>query len=73
MYDILGCPFTLFGDFEMTYRELIEQLEKLTEEQLECTVTVDSLERRECYPALLAITGNDHDSLDEDHPILTIY
>ena len=56
----------------MTYRELIEQLEKLTDEQLDCTVTVDSLDRRECYPAGLAITGNDHDSLDEDHPILTI-
>ena len=59
-------------EIEMTYRELIKQLEKLTAEQLDCTVTVDSLDRRECYPAGLAITENDHDSLDEGHPILTI-
>jgi len=57
----------------MTYRELIKELEQLTDEQLECTVTVDSLDRRECYPAMLATTLDDHDSLDEDHPILTIY
>ena len=56
---------------EMTYRELIEQLEKLTEEQLECTVTVEDLYDQECYAADLAITGNGHDSLDEDHPIIT--
>ena len=70
MYDILGCPFTLL-EIEMTYRELIEQLEKLTEEQLECTVTVEDLYDQECYSADLAITGNGHDSLDEDHPIIT--
>ena len=55
----------------MTYRELIETLEKLTEEQLDCTVTVEDLYHQECYAGDLAITGNGHDSLDEDHPIIT--
>lgn len=55
----------------MTYRELIEQLEKLTEEQLDCRVTVEDLYLQECFAGDLAITGNGHDSLGEDHPIIT--
>ena len=55
----------------MTYRELIETLEKLTEEQLDCTVTVDDLYDEECYAGDLDIAAGGHDILDEDHPIIT--
>ena len=54
----------------MTYRELIEQLEKLTEEQLECTVTVQDLYQEEYYSADFDIVV-ESDVLDEDHPVLT--
>ena len=56
----------------MTYRELIEQLEKLTEEQLGCTVTVEHLYDQEYYPADFDIVV-ESDVLDEDHPIITIW
>ncbi len=55
---------------EMTYRELIEQLEKLTEEQLECTVTVQDLYDTDYYDADFDIVV-ESDVLDEDHPIIT--
>ncbi len=56
---------------EVTYRELIEQLEKLTEEQLDCTVTVHHLHHEEYHGADFDIVV-ESDVLDEDHPILTI-
>ena len=69
MYDILGYPFTLL-EIEMTYRELIEQLEKLTEEQLECTVTVEDINYEEYCSADFDIVV-ESDELDEDHPVIT--
>ena len=54
----------------MTYRELIETLEKLTEEQLNCTVTVEDLYHEEYYGADFDIVI-ESDVLDEDHPIIT--
>ena len=35
----------------MTYRQLIEQLQKLTEEQLDCSVTVEDVDYEECLLA----------------------
>ena len=35
----------------MTYRQLIEQLQKLTEEQLDRTVTVEDVDYEECFLA----------------------
>jgi hypothetical protein len=54
----------------MTYKQLIEELQKLTPEQLECDVTVEDSIDNECYPAELRIVGSEHDSLDEDHPVI---
>ena len=54
----------------MTYRELIEQLEKLTEEQLNCTVTVEDINYEEYHAGNFDIVV-ESDVLDEDHPVLT--
>ena len=49
----------------MTYRELIEDLKKLTEEQLDCTVTVEvMIKSRSARASVAALTR-------EDHPVLT--
>ena len=57
---------------EMTYRQLIEQLQKLTEEQLDCSVTVEDAYETECRAAELRISTDNHDSLDEDHPVIFV-
>lgn len=54
----------------MTYRELREKLSSLTEEQLDQSVTVQDDAENECYPAIFDIAGEEHPSLDEDHPLL---
>ena len=54
----------------MTYRELIEDLKKLTKEQLDCTVTVEDINYGEYYAGDFDILV-ESDVLDEDHPIIT--
>ena len=56
----------------MTYRELLERLSSLSDEQLNCTVTIEDPYEDECFPAKLRICGEDHSSLDEDHPVIYI-
>tara|TARA_Y100001973_G_scaffold95555_1_gene149107 strand:+ start:213 stop:386 length:174 start_codon:yes stop_codon:yes gene_type:complete len=56
----------------MTYRELIEQLENLTKEQLDCIVTVEDAYENECRAAELRICGDNHDSLDDNHPVIFV-
>jgi hypothetical protein len=56
----------------MTYRELLERLSSLSDEQLNCNVTVEDPYEDECFPAELRICGEDHSSLDEDHPVIYI-
>ena len=56
----------------MTYRELIKELGQLTDEQLECTVTVEDAYENECRAAELRISTDNHDSLDEDHPVIFV-
>ena len=53
----------------MTYRELIEQLEKLTEEQLDCTVTIEDINYEEYHAGEFDMFESYF--LDEDHPVLT--
>lgn len=58
----------------MTYRELRLQLEMLSEEQLDCDVTVydgDSDDFFVCHAAELEIHG-ETGALDDKHPYLTI-
>lgn len=54
----------------MTYRELMQAIDKMTEEQKDCTVTIEDSAEEECYPAELSIAGSEHFSLDENHPVI---
>lgn len=54
----------------ITYRQLRTMLNALTEAQLDCDVTVEDSYEDECYTADFRICGNEHDSLDPDHPVI---
>ena len=54
----------------ITYRDLLEQLKTLTEDQLDCDVTVEDDCENECYPATFDICGPNHGSLEDGHPVL---
>jgi len=57
----------------MTYRELQAEMANWTDEQLDSDVTIEMLcdhGDNECFAAELRIAGEDHPSLDEDHPVL---
>ena len=56
----------------MTYRELLEQLEQLTQDQLEQNVSVHLSEVDEYVPVwAVGIAVEDQSVLDEDHIVLT--
>jgi len=57
-------------DYKMSYRQLLNQLQQMTDEQLDCDVTVEDTAENECYPASIYFAGEEHDSLDENHPII---
>lgn len=50
----------------MTYKELLEKLSTLSDEQLNCTVTVEMGPEDEYYPAELRICG------DQDRPVIFV-
>lgn len=57
----------------MKYSELLQHLNNLTPEQLQCDVTVQlaaDCVGDECYPAELKICDYDHGVLDENHPVI---
>lgn len=54
----------------MTYRELLQELEKMTEEQLDMDVTVYSVCDDEYYEGSLSYVV-ETDVLDEKHPVIT--
>jgi hypothetical protein len=56
----------------MTYRELLEKLSNLTPDQLDSTVTVELTYTNECISADFDICAEEHDSLEENHPVITI-
>ena len=57
----------------MTYRQMVQIMnEVFTEDQWESDVTVEDGIEEECYAAELRICGDNHDSLDEDHPVIFI-
>ena len=56
----------------MTFEELKQALNTLTEEQLSCDLTVELGLENECFPAKLRTAGEYHDSLDENHPIIFV-
>ena len=58
-----------------TYRELLERLEWMDDEQLDSTVTVESsvgMSEGECYQEELRICGENHDSLEDNHPVIFV-
>ena len=56
----------------MKYHELLNELKKLSEEQLKMDVTVEDAYEEECYPAELRVCGENHDSLDDGHPVIFV-
>ncbi len=56
----------------ITYRELLKNLQKLSEDQLDSDVTVELGLSDECFPAEFRICGEEHDVLDEDHPVIYV-
>jgi hypothetical protein len=64
-------PFAPLVDtgVKMTYQELLEALQKLTPEQLECDLTVEDKSDGECFPAELRICDVGH-MLNINHPVI---
>lgn len=56
----------------MTYRELLAKLAQLNDYQLGCDVTVELAIEDECLPAGFRICGENHEVLDEDHPVIYV-
>jgi len=57
---------------KITYRELIQRLNKLTDEQLDCDVTVDLGTSEECFAAEFRVCGENHWTLDDNHPVIYV-
>ena len=56
----------------ITYRTLAQLIEKMSDEQKDCDVTVEDGIENECYHAELRISAENHDSLDDNHPVIFI-
>ena len=54
----------------MTYRDLLLNLQKLTDEQLDSTITVQDVIEDEYYPACFGICEKDNGVLDDEHPVI---
>lgn len=54
----------------ITYRDLLESLEDLTEDQLDMTVTVYDADLDEYFPVNNATISNDDDILGHNHLVL---
>ena len=56
----------------MTYRDLLNALDKLTDEQLDCDLSVYVPGIDEYYEAQFDFSSEEGDVLDEGHPIFVI-
>lgn len=56
----------------MTYKDLLEKLQGLSESQLNCNITVELGPEDEFYPAEFRISGDENDVLDPDHPVIFV-
>lgn len=54
----------------ITYRTLANLIQRMTPEQLDSDLTVEISEMGECFHAELRICGDNHDSLDPEHPVI---
>ena len=60
----------------ITYRTLGKLVALMTEEQLDCDLTVEipTEQSSECYSAELRIAGSEHDGgLDDSHPVIYVH
>tara|TARA_X000001388_G_scaffold66086_1_gene52798 strand:+ start:86 stop:283 length:198 start_codon:yes stop_codon:yes gene_type:complete len=55
-----------------TYRQLLEALWELTEEQLDLNVTIYDFQNEEYYPLNYTSTTVGDDVVDDEHPVLII-
>ncbi len=58
------------NELNYTYRQLLEALQELTEDELDLSVTLYDLQREEYYPLDHCNKTKEADVLDSDHPIL---
>jgi len=59
----------------ITYKKLAEAISKMTVEQQNSDVTVELEqygESNECYAGSLEICSDNHDSLDDGHPVIFV-
>lgn len=58
----------------ITYRTLAKLIDRMSDEQKDCDVTAEVFdgENTECFAASLRICNDDHDSLDDHHPVLFV-
>lgn len=58
----------------MTYRQLKERINKLSENQLDCDITVYKPDEDEYYPTHISVgITEENDVLDEGHPYFLIF
>jgi len=60
---------------KLTYRQLAQIIQnKMTPEQQECDVTAEIFDgdSTECFPAEIRICNDEHDSLDDGHPVIWV-
>jgi len=56
----------------MKYRELLERLRRLSDEQLNGDLTVETPDG-ELVPGTIEIWSDEDDRLDDGHPVITCY
>ena len=55
-----------------TWRDIRDQLNSMSDDQLDCHCTVELDLSDECVPGYVDICGPNHDSLEENHPVIRI-
>lgn len=60
------------NSFNFTYKELLNSLLKLDNQQLDCDITIFDEESGEYRPAQLTMIITNEDVLDTDHPVISI-
>jgi len=58
------------GENEMTYRELLENLKNLSENQLDMDVSVRDVQTDEYFSGSSFVITDETDVLDENHPVI---
>ena len=60
-----------------TYRDLLAQLQTLTDEQLDCNLSCELVHSQECFSSVdndfgFDIAGENNDYLDNNHPVFVL-